>query len=161
MLSALFALGSSCKAAVGYNLNIYGQQAKIPVTENHCAYFSITFGDFGHTVDVYAKANGVKVPVYYNYGFKCPTNETLVKGSILYDDPSQIAQFCAYTENATYVDAFVLSGVRPIAINSSMTLIYSFFIFFAINFLVAGILQFFYFKNAMNPNEYIAQEDLD
>ena len=153
-------LGITCKE-VSNSLSIYGETKEIEVGENNWAYFNFNFGDFGHTVKVSAYANQKPVSsIYYAYGGSCPNeNSTKYEDSYFYDHSSQNVNFGVYVTDSKTVQVSVLSAVRPITINSSIALIYGFFVFFSINILVASVLQYFFFKNSMDPREYLPQDD--
>jgi len=149
-------------------LNIYGEVKRITV-KDHWGYFGFTYGDFGHTVSVHAyvqnddKTKFTPTDVTYSYGFNCPTNLTnvLKDKSFFFDNPSQSVIMGIYVNTTEDREAIVevISNVRPIHPNSSMSLIFSFFLFFCFNFVLAGFLQFHYFKQSMDPREYLPQEE--
>ena len=152
-------LGLACKNA-NTQLSIYGETKEIKADSDGWVNFNINFGDFGHTVEVKAYENGKKIDnIFYGYENDCPNeNSTKLSGKFLFDHPSQNANIAVKaTSNAT-VQVSVLSAVRPIAINSSICLIYGFFLFFSICIFIAGVLQYFFFKNSMDPREYLPQE---
>ncbi|EAY19928.1 hypothetical protein TVAG_130360 [Trichomonas vaginalis G3] len=143
-------------------MDIYGQTEALTL-KSGWAYFSFNYGDFGHTVDIKAWHKGKEIStMYYEYNFTCPTNESeKVEYEHLYDNETQTAIVgvnVADAANGDKVQVSVVSKVRPIAINSAMSLIYGLFLFFSINIVVATILQYFYFKNSMDPREYLPQE---
>lgn len=144
-------------------MDIYGQATPVAVKDKW-AYVSFNFGDFGHTVNVEAWAAGKRLnTLYYTYGFECPTsNSSKVEADHLYDSEAQTAIVGINAPDAadnTMVEVSVVSKVRPIAINSSMALIYGLFLFFTFNIFVATVLQYFFFKNSMDPREYLPQEE--
>ena len=152
-------LGLTCLEA-NNQLSIYGETREIRVVDNW-TYFNINFGDFGHNVQIKAMANNQQIStIYFEYGGECPTqNSTQINETIFFDHSSQNANIGVYVTNSDAVQVSVLSSVRPITINSSLALIYGLFVFFAANILIASVLQYFYFKNSMDPREYLPQDD--
>ena len=139
--------------------DIHGEFKEIQADENGWAYFGVGFGDFGHTVNVRAySGNNATEEIYYSFGHDCPTaNSTkLTKNQAFLSDPTQYAIFGVVVQPNEKANVLLASNVKPIHPNSAAALIFSFFVFFGINFLVTGILQFFYFKSSMNPLEYQA-----
>ena len=141
-------------------MSIYGEVKNINVSDNKWAYFGFSFGDFGHTVGVHAYVNNTALDVYYSYGHNCPTENSteITSKTTLFDHPSQsVVCGVKLTSSDPNVLVEVISAVRPIHSNSSNSLIYGFFIFFCLNFLIAGFLQFYYFRQSMDPREYLPQ----
>ena len=128
---------------------------ELPFQDNW-AYFGISFSDFGHTIQAVAYVNGVKQPIYFEYGHTRPTNASAtLNETTFFDNPNQYA-ICGiqnYNEGNAIVQ--VISKVRPIHINSSTCLIYSFFLFFSGVFVITCFLQWHFFNISMDPREYM------
>lgn len=150
----IVSIRENCPAA---QFDIHGDINVFQTNEQGWCYVGVGFGDFGHTVQVHAWENGTTPEIYVNYGHDCPTvNSTKVDGKIFLENSAQYAifGFKASSPTPTNITVSIASTVRPIHPNSVQTTIYGFFLFFCVNFVLTGFLQFYYFKNAMDPNEY-------
>jgi hypothetical protein len=129
-------------------------------------YFGAGFGDFGHTIQVKAWIEGKRVPeIFYSTNHSLPVNESSKTkfGDKLFMEggTSQWTVFGIPIDSTDQdVVVSVASAVRPIHPNHACLVLFSLFIFFGVNFATTGVLQFFYFRGAMDPNEYrIADEN--
>ena len=147
---------SACGPSV-HEFDLHGQAAVLQSGSNGWAYFGSGYGDFGHTIDIHAFINGKEIDVYHMKGNDLlSTNESEKISSPFFAD--HISQHTIFGVNAGAEGKSVVvtyeSHVKPIHPNSAATLVYSLFVFFACNFIIAGVFQFFFFRNAINPNEY-------
>ena len=139
--------------------DIHGSVKTIEASSDGWVYFGAGFGDFGHTVQVRAWDTIESEDIsefYYTLDNTCPTKDSLYSTSsklFLEGGTSQFAIFAINT-TASELVVSVASTVRPVHPNSVTLVIYCFFIFFGVNFVLTGTLQFHYFRNAMDPNEY-------
>lgn len=158
MIAFLFASGF-CR----YEFDIHGGMKEIFTDDNKMLEFGVSFGDFGHTVQIQAwNTEDQLLTIKYSYTNN-PINissANVLDTSIVYlNDNSQYAVFAIESEekNAKVLIS-VASTVRPVNINSSTALIFSFQVFFGIIFLITGILQYIYYNGAMDPREYVPNE---
>jgi hypothetical protein len=147
-----------------HNLDIHGEVQVLHPDQNASAvYFGAGFGDFGHTVNVRAWKKGIEAPIDYseNHGANGTwTDRAKTQGIFMDGGTSQYRVFRVNTTGDEEVVVSVASTVRPIHPNRATMVLFSFFVFFGVNFIVTGVLQFLYFKGAMDPNEYrIADTD--
>ncbi|KAK8885664.1 hypothetical protein M9Y10_041116 [Tritrichomonas musculus] len=161
MLWLAFILGirQNCNAR---QFDIHGEVSVLQTNDKGWAYAGVGFGDFGHNIRVRAWEVDDELTIYMEYGHKCPTNESkIVEGAkIFLESSSQYAIFGFKSRNARVgnVTVSIASTVRPIHPNSPQTAICSLFVFFTVNFVLAGFLQLYYFRGAMDPNEYRVAE---
>lgn len=149
-----------CPAASITEFDIHGEVKILRTNEEGWAYFGAGFGDFGHTVQVriwglHDNKNITKF--YYTYDHSCPTEASKAADSsklFLEGGTSQYAIFGVPSEPNTDLVVSIASTVRPIHPHSTTTVIYGILIFFGVNFVITGVLQYLYFNTAMNPNEY-------
>ena len=140
--------------------DIHGEVKILKANANGWAYFGAGFGDFGHTVQVriwglHDSKNITKF--YYTYDHSCPIEQSTAAESskiFLEGGTSQYAIFGVQAPADTELVVSIASTVRPIHPHSTTTVIFGILIFFGLNFVVTGIMQYFYFNTAMNPNEY-------
>ena len=140
--------------------DIHGAVATLKPKENGWVYFGAGFGDFGHTVNVRLWDPMTHAQIhefYYTLDHTCPTTESNHSTSSKVFLEGATSQFAIFGVNATGIDELVVSvasTVRPIHPNSATMVIYALFLFFGACFMLTGILQFHYFRKAMDPNEY-------
>lgn len=140
-----------------HELNLHGQTAILESGADGWALFGSGYGDFGHTINIHAFIDGKEVDVYYLTGDELPNENGTqkIENPYFVDDTSQNAVFGVNAgESGKRIIVTYASNVFPIHPNSGAALVYSLFVFFAINFAIAGVLQFIFFKNAINPNDY-------
>lgn len=154
-LAFILGIRQNCDAR---QFDIHGEVSVLQTNSEGWAYASVGFGDFGHNIRIHAWEEDDELTIYMEYGHKCPTNESkVVEGAkIFLEDNSQYAifGFKSSTPKVGNVTVSIASTVRPIHPNSAETAICSLFVFFTVNFVLAGFLQYFYFRGAMDPNEY-------
>jgi hypothetical protein len=155
-----------CRDAIPFSL--YGEVKNVTTGDNGWAYFSVAFGDFGHNVRIRAWNGSTPVKNFYmDNNHNCPTNTSsqtnssgpagapvsdvfMAGGTAQY----RVFGFDAQAKNVSVVVS-VASIVRPIHAHTTAEVIHAIFIFFGVNFVVTGFLQFYFFKNSMDPNEYL------
>lgn len=153
-----------CPQAQISEFDIHGEVKVLKANEEGWVYFGAGFGDFGHTVQVRIWGHDDSKNItqfYYTYDHSCPTEKSAVAESskiFLEGGSSQYVIFGVKSTADTELVVSVASTVRPIHPHIATTVIYGIFIFFGVNFVVTGILQYFYFNTAMNPNEYKIDE---
>jgi hypothetical protein len=150
-----------CKEAIPFSL--YGEIKNISTNPNGWAYFSTTFGDFGHNVRIRAWNNKSEITKFYtSLDHTCPNTESQTnEGEVsLAGGTSQYRVWGVFTNNTNAsLTVSVASKVRPIHPHTPALVIHGIFIFFGLNFVVTGFLQFYYFKTSMDPNEYLQPID--
>ena len=157
MLWLAFILGirQNCNAP---QFDIYGEVSVLQTNEEGWAYAGVGFGDFGHNIRIRAWEDDDELSIYMEYGHNCPTNAStpVTEAKYFLSDNSQYAifGFKSKTPKVSNITVSIASTVRPIHPNSAETAICSLLVFFTFNFVLAGFLQFFYFRGAMDPNEY-------
>ena len=139
--------------------DIHGRLSLLQTDASGWVFAGSGFGDFGHTINIHSWPrlnHSEECNIYLTYDHTCPNeNSTEITGSeIFLSSNSQYAIFGIKCSPNEEVVVSVASTVRPIHPNSAQACIYGLFIFFVINFVLTGLLQFFYFRGAMDPNEY-------
>jgi hypothetical protein len=156
----LFALAQARDCTVT-EFDIHGEVRDLtPEPDKAWVYFGAGFGDFGHNVEVRVWNTSMQFQashIYMTLDHSCPTNATRQmseSGVMLDGGTAQFATFGIDVGTGNHVYASIVSKVRPIHPNTATKVIYALFIFFGGNFLFTGIVQFYWFRTSMDPNEY-------
>jgi hypothetical protein len=154
----LFALAAARDCNVT-SFDIHGEVRELTPNDSGWVYFGAGFGDFGHNVEVRVWNTSMQFQpktIYMTLDHSCPSNSsgnTLHESSVMLEGgTAQFATFGILVDGPVY--ASIVSKVRPIHPNTATKVIYALFIFFGGNFLFTGIIQFYWFRTSMDPNEY-------
>jgi hypothetical protein len=102
--------------------------------------------------------SGELTKFFFSTNNTCPTNESRVHDGTTLFLEGGTAQYAVFGVDVgapnVEVVVSVASTVRPIHPHTAAKVIYAFYIFFGCNFVLTGVLQWWFFKTAMDPNEY-------